>query len=364
MMNAAAFTDSWLRSPSLRTQFQNQCAAAGHDGCAFISCGSFLPNGKPDTVSASREASMALDAGADIVFQLPVIAVLGGYDTAAFAALTLCDRISCSSRIAVPVSGLSQPLLEEISMFLFREPLPYQKQVRALMSEGKKFTAARAEALGLFVPGARDALLSPLNASAVGLQLAALRRFSSVKLVLFEAGMSEKDGSLPSDNSKSDDWDLRLAEVLAAFIRDLPEDDFRSAAQMTPSLPWSVSEKMISSKESFLNCSSFSDMARFLEGGKLSAQQIRRGLLMLLLGIRLPNLSIAGLDAFSPYVRVAGLTGDEGKAAGWKDALRAAEVPVIVCGSEKSYGPPLDESRKRLAGFDEAADALWEKIKT
>ena len=99
-------------------------------------------------------------------------------------------------------------------------------------------------------------------------------------------------------------------------------------------------------------------MSLMLESGKVTAEQVRRGLIMMLLGIRLANVSIAGLDAFCPYIRVSGITEDEEASKEWIHALFSADTCVILPDG-KPLGDHLpDESCAHLAAFDLASDQL------
>jgi hypothetical protein len=155
-------------------------------------------------------------------------------------------------------------------------------------------------------------------------------------------------------------WDRLLAEELARYLSEKDTRTLREQAQMTPSCPWQITENLVRCRDELLRCCSFMEMAETLSTVKVSPEQVRRGLLMLLLGIRLPNLSIAGLEAFCPYVRVDGMKSSS--SGEWESVLRKAEARVIARDGLVLSPVPPDESRMRLAAFDTAADALWNKI--
>lgn len=345
----------------------------GADLTAVITGGAFRADGTPHLLGSAGQQDAALDAGADIVLRLPVIATLSGFDTQAFATMSLCDRVGAFENLMVPVHGIQLPLLEELAMFLFKEPMPYQKRVRQLLEEGLSPAKARAKGAEAFVPGVEQVLLDPLDSYAVELRLAALRRYSRVKIAPFEVrtceigeisgtealscgavenGAYEEEGKAP--------WDRLLAEELARYLSEKDTRTLREQAQMTPSCPWQITENLVRCRDELLRCCSFMEMAETLSTVKVSPEQVRRGLLMLLLGIRLPNLSIAGLEAFCPYVRVDGMKSSS--SGEWESVLRKAEARVIARDGLVLSPVPPDESRMRLAAFDTAADALWNKI--
>ena len=345
-MTASAYAGAW--QPKLKSADSSWIKDDGHL-TAYITAGSFTADGLPAPMSVAEETSAALRAGADIVFRVPAIAVLSGADVQSFATLTLADKLGVISDLKIPVNNLTKEQLEEIAMFLFKEPLPYQKAIRMRMAEGMKYPEARAASLDEFLPGAGDILLSPTDSCAVDLRLATLRRYSSVKLTLIRTDPCEDTGALFKENNPRD---AALAEKVAAFIRTCDDDTLRQILQMTPSFPWTAANQLLSHKEEFLKSNSFLQMAEMLESEKVTAQQIRRGLLMMLLGIRLSNLSIAGLDAFCPYIRVTGLTEDKEAAEKWKQILLKTGVCTIFPNGEPLPGSPMDESRARLAAFD------------
>lgn len=326
---------------------------------AAVTAGSLRSNGQPAPISSGEETKRALQAGAGIVFRLPSIAVLGGPNVQAFATLTLADRLGGVTLLAAPVTRLDAEQLRELAMFLFKEPMPYQKRVRELMAEGLEFQAARAKGTEAFIPGAEAVLAHPLDSYAVELQLAAMRRFSSVKIGLLRTEFLPEEAASQEMREKRD---RKLAGCLSAYIRERSDKALLSEARMTPNLPWSVSEKLLSLREELPESRSFLRMAEHLSGGKAYPEQVRCGLLMLLLGIRLPNQSIAGLEAFGPYIRVAGLTEESERRAYFEALLGRSGTPVIPGAGMRSAGIPLDESLTKLASFDLAADRLWEEI--
>ena len=322
---------------------------------AVITTGGFSPYGLPCAADAAGKAENALLAGADMVFRLPVIGVLSGPETCAFATMTMCDRLSMVDELLIPVHGLEKDLLEDLAMFLFKEPPAYQKEVRRRMGDGLSFKEARAESAELFVPGAGPVLLDETDAYAAELKLAAYRRYSGVKFTLIKV-----PGCAEDREAETADTDRALAGCVAAYLMGKSDAELTEGGRMTPSVPWQVSEQLVKRKEELAGCGSFGQMAEMLSGGKVAPEQVRRGLLMLIIGIRLPNLSIAGLEAFCPYIRVDGAApSSRARLIGGLDEarLRAISMDGVVLTKEAP-----DESRTRLSLFDEAAERLWRKV--
>ena len=351
-MNASVFTGAW--QPELKNTKDRWMAKAG-ERTACIITGSFRSDGTRSPLSPEEETGAALRAGADIVFRLPAIAVLSGAEVQAFATLTLADRLGIVSDLAIPVNKLTREMLEEIAMFLFKEPLPYQKAIRKRMAEGIKYPEARAASLEDYIPGAGDILRSPADSCAVELRLATLRRYSRVKLSLIHTTHGQgEDAPSEEDHSR----DAALAKKISDFLKNHSDDELTKIIQSTPSFPWIAGETLWNCREEFLTCGSLTEMSLMLESGKVTAEQVRRGLIMMLLGIRLANVSIAGLDAFCPYIRVSGITEDEEASKEWIHALFSADTCVILPDG-KPLGDHLpDESCAHLAAFDLASDQL------
>lgn len=351
-MNTSAYTGAWQP----RLKHANEKWMKDSNGrTAYISAGSFLSNGTPTPWSPEEETSAALRAGADIVFRLPAIAVLSGTDVQAFSTLTLSDKLGVISKLAIPVINLTREQLEDIAMFLFKEPLPYQKAIRKYMAEGMKFPEARARSLEAYLPGAGEILQNPVDNYAVELRLASLRRYSRVKLSFIPMNAEENEEIHPREDR---DWDKSLAMKISAFLRNYSPDELAQILQMTPSFPWVAANTLRDRWEEFLSAGSFLQMAEMLESGKVTAPQIRRGLIMMLLGIRLSSMSIAGLDSFCPYIRVTGITEEEEAAKWWEQVLLKTGTYTIYPDGTLLDGRPLDESHARLAALDQAEDLL------
>ncbi len=379
-MGAVAYIGEWFQTAGAGEVIERNRKRHAGEMEVFIGQGSFRADGTPSPMSAGEEAARALDAGADIALRLPVIAVLSGWDVQAFATLTLADRLRVIETLAVPVTDLNAELLEEIAMLLFKEPMSYQKEVRRLMEEGMKYPKARAKAAESAVPGAERALMNSLSGYAVELRLAALRRYSRVKLELVETAAYDPGaatgapgtGNLPDRNEGTEAasgreqlslmQEQKLAEALRGYLGGMSDGEILSVSRMTPSFPWSAGDRLIARRKEILKADRFGQMAEMLEGDKVTKEQVRRGLLMMFLGVRLPNLSIAGLDSFGPYVRAAGFADLPDKRGKWEEVLQEAETPVIGAGGEILFCGSLDESRAHLAGFDIASDRLWQEI--
>ena len=389
-MESIALTGMFRKTEDMKRFLDKAIEESGAKRCAYITDGSFTTDGLPSWISPERLTEQAILAGAGLVLRLPVIGVLSGPDTKAFATMSLCDRTGAFEGLAVPVHGIGKKLLDDLAMFLFKEPMAYQKEIRRRLDEGMAFAAARAEAAEAFVPGAGGALEDELDSYAVELRLSALRRYSTVKV--FPVKIPDAAGQFRSEDGVTvqdmPDADRHLAEYFARFITERDERELGNIARMTPSCPWQVSESLVSRRHELAGFDSFVQLSEQLSSQKVPAEKVRRGLLMMLLGIRLPNLSIAGLEAFSPYVRVSGIREDasgsnreadragtadrvnkkEGGPAsgnafpGWLHFLGNAGVCVLSGDNQPLTELRPDDSRKRLASFDTAADRLREEI--
>ena len=189
------------------------------------------------------------------------------------------------------------------------------------------------------------------------LALAKLRRYSRVSLQLVE---TEWAGSFsPGVSARAD---RGLAREFAALMAALSPEALKNVTEMTASCPYSLAEKLRANRDALTDMDSFSEIIDSLKGEKLSAEQVRRGLMMLLLSIRLPNLSIAALESFCPYIRVAALTEDKSASGAWIENMKRADARAIAMDGHPLSVSPLDESRSRLAAFDTASDKLWKRV--
>ena len=126
---------------------QKTRALTGCDWLIVVMSGNFTQRGEPALLDKWMRAQMALDAGADIVLELPALFAVRPADRFAMGgveilgALGVCDMLS----FGCEVTNLS--LLKRLAEVLEAEPPDFSAILRTHLSEGKSFPRARGEAL-------------------------------------------------------------------------------------------------------------------------------------------------------------------------------------------------------------------------
>lgn len=112
-----------------------------------VMSGNFLQRGEPAIIDKFARAEMALACGADLVLEIPAYFACGSAEYFALGAVSLLDSLGIVDAVCFGSECGDIQVLDEIAEVLAEEPLPYKNTLKALLSEGKSFPAAREEAL-------------------------------------------------------------------------------------------------------------------------------------------------------------------------------------------------------------------------
>lgn len=122
-------------------------AMTGADYCIIVMSGDFVQSGKPAFCSKELRTRMALFCGADLVLMLPVSVSTASAEIFAEGAVALLDNLGCVDSLCFGSELCDLALLEQIADILLREPAAYKTALRAKLSEGLSFPAAREAAV-------------------------------------------------------------------------------------------------------------------------------------------------------------------------------------------------------------------------
>ena len=120
--------------------------------------------------------------GADIVLEIPVYCTLTTFDTLAFAAVSMLEKLNCVDELAILCEDADEKLLKDMIQFLFIEPREYQQKIKLCMENGKNFATACAEVTEEFIPGAKAILEKQQNIHAIEYAKAMKRMYSNMKI--------------------------------------------------------------------------------------------------------------------------------------------------------------------------------------
>ena len=120
----------------------------GADSAIVVMSGNYVQRGAPAIMPKHLRAEVALEAGADIIFELPVCYACASAEYFAAGAVSLFEQLNCEDSVCFGSECGDYGLLERIARVAADEPEEY----RTLLSEGLK--------KGMSFPRARQAALT------------------------------------------------------------------------------------------------------------------------------------------------------------------------------------------------------------
>lgn len=187
------------------------------DCIMIVMSGNFTQRGIPAIIDKHTRCQMALENGADLVFELPVYYATGSAEYFARGAVSLLDKLGVVDFLHFGSEyGSMKPLLTCAEIF-FTEPPLYKELLQNNLKQGMSFPTARSHALEGFL--AKDNISSasafnedklaqicssPNNILGVEYCKELLRRGSTIKPVTLQRnGSNYNDTSLPETSTKS-----------------------------------------------------------------------------------------------------------------------------------------------------------------
>lgn len=119
----------------------------GADAVIALMSGDFVQRGTPAFLSKYHRTSMALEAGADLVIQLPLPYATGSAEYFAEGAVALLNALGCVDVLSFGSEAGDIDSLSFLAQILAEEPLPYRNFLSARLKEGNSFPKARKLAL-------------------------------------------------------------------------------------------------------------------------------------------------------------------------------------------------------------------------
>jgi predicted nucleotidyltransferase len=355
---------------------------SGLDGALVVLSSSFVQRGTPALLDRRDRAEAALRAGADLVFEIPLV-----YSCASSGVFTAAatDLLAATGLISTLAFGEETPgpESETIARILVDEPIPFKQELKKYLSEGYSFVEARGLALESLIPGGRAFLKKPNNSLSVGYRRRILQRgYAWEILPIRRAGADYHDPApapmasaaavrqLLADGRKEEALELlpqfsrRIVERAAAAgrlsIDPAPLDRLllglllRASPEELENLPemreglhrriLSLARRASSAEEVLEGCVS----RRYPRG------RIRRYLAHLLLG--LDHWTFRACQRLGPpYLRLLGAT-ERGRRA-LRDSEETRTLPLY-----RRAGALPSVQARRVAEFDFRGAAIWETL--
>ena len=327
----------------------------GADYTIALMSGSHVQRGEPAVFDKYVRTQMALQAGVDLVLEMPAAfstasaMEFASYGIALFTALGTVDTVVFGSEC-----GSIKPL-QAAADLLSEETPAYRERLQALLKEGKTYPTARAEALGdaslqplLLSPNnilgieylrAANRLHSPLHFETIARQgsgyhetlIPENRDFSSASAL--RQALKEQPAVNPADMASfrsqipvaclevlsgevpvfADDYSLLLTEkILSGSLEDISDLTPEISARLKRNIPAPLS---------------FSDRIRELKTRQLTYTRVSRALLHLVLGIRDSQIREWKALGYAPYARILGFRRDSSPLL--KKLKETSAIPLI-----------------------------------
>lgn len=203
------------------------------DYLVVVMSGSFVQRGEPAIVNKYLRARMALEAGADLVLELPVSYACASAEYFAGGAVSLLTSLGVTDSLCFGSEAASLEPLMEAALLLGREPESYQAALRSRLKKGLSFPAARQEALRAHLsPVACRCLDSPNNILGIEYLKSLIRQKSPIRpysIPRIESGYHEK--GLRTESGISSATAIRR-ELLAGNAKELSPHMPRSAHRL------------------------------------------------------------------------------------------------------------------------------------
>lgn len=360
------------------------------DLIVVVMSGDFTQRGLPAIVDKYERCQMALENGADLVFELPAYFALGSAEYFAQGAVSLCDKLGVVDFLHFgSESGDSSLLYEFTSMMLACESDAYKTALNKYLKLGCSFPAARDNALTELLPGTeiKQLVSAPNNILGIEYIKALIQRNSTIRpFTLTRKGEDYTSDCLDTDSFASANAirkallhpsesvaDSRFAKNILAEIppcaqKHMPAsvctilhqkqflcaDDFSELLLYKMLQDKMLQEKMLLSEMSkgkmpkdafakyydigtqlshtmYNNLSqytTFEDFALSCKTKNLTYTRICRGLMHILLDMTQENADILKQEDYTQYARLLGFTGRGRQLL--KTIKANASIPIIT----------------------------------
>lgn len=151
------------------------------DYVVAVMSGNFVQRGEPAIVNKWARAEAALNAGVDLVIELPVIYSISSAENFAYGAISILNKLNIIDSICFgSESGDIEPLFK-IAQILAEEPKEYKNLLRKFLKQGLPYPKAREFALNNYFKDTNNLLQTSNNILGVEYLKALIKLNSNIK---------------------------------------------------------------------------------------------------------------------------------------------------------------------------------------
>lgn len=302
------------------------------DYLIIVMSGDFVQRGEPAIYDKYIRTQAALNAGADLVLELPSVFATSSAEDFSSCAVALLDKLGVVDLLCFGSECGDLIPLTETAAVLNEEPEAYKKQLKNLLRQGLSYPAARDKALSSQMENTPNILTSPNNILGLEYIKALQKRSSSIKPFTIKregAGYHDKSSQgfasatgirhmigrgeweslsshVPSFSTKAymdsvpvfpDDLSLLLNyRLLEAQYKQDPLEEYLD-------MSWELAGRL---KNMSLEFSTFSERIQQLKTKQYTYTRISRALLHMILGMTAANTALWRSLDYVSYGRVLG----------------------------------------------------------
>lgn len=321
--------------------------------------GNFVQRGEPACTDKFTRAKWALDAGVDIVFELPSVFASANAQIFSEGAVRLLNSMRVVTDLAFGCEQASLHVLNELCNILAQEPPAFKKLLQAQMKTGKSYPRARYDALQELGVGPQslDELVKPNNILAVE-YLRSLKKLNSPinPLPIERVGSGYKDFKLTGELSSASairkaftEGNEDVLDCLPLFVSGAVKFDTQFPVSVNdvgsmmlykirsmtlrdicslPEVSEGLEQKIAAAARNAVNSESFFES---IKSKRYTMSRIKRIGMNALLGIT-TELQSNMLDESNMYLRVLGMKKDARVLLSSIAAM--SNVPVIIRNSD------------------------------
>lgn len=349
-------------------------ARTGADFIIIAMSGNFVQRGEPAVFDKYTRTRMALNAGADLVLELPAAFAVSSAEDFAACGVALFDKLNVVNLLCFGSECGTVAALEPAARLLAEEPESYRILLRKRLSLGDSFPKAREQAVTEWMKEKTDTdeaalktlLSSPNNILGMEYMKALLRRGSSIKPYTIQRnGQGYNDSNL---DAVADGQTFASASAIRTALRgadftilgQMPGMEITDSAAWTPVFPDDFSAllnyRLLSLAASGQDLTMFSDVSRELADrignrilepgsyteriGQLKTRQytytrVSRALLHILLGTTTAQIQNYRDRDYAPCARILGFRKSAGPLLA--ELKKNSRIPLIskVADAEK-----------------------------
>lgn len=195
-----------------------------------VMSGSFMQRGMPAVVDKWTRARMALEAGADLVIELPVIYSCSSASGFAYGAILALEAAGADCFVCGAEND-NLELLNRIAAASYDESESYRTLLHEYLAQGLSFAKAHSLAMGRYIPEAQSVLDGSNNILAINYLKARLQLGSTITPVLIKRAGPAYNSLQLSDGVASATAIRELLPDLQKAKPYLPEFSFKLLSQ-------------------------------------------------------------------------------------------------------------------------------------